>query len=79
MELYVKFMFMLTVGLVGVGLVLTTLIETVFSDWDPFVDFQIWWGLHAHGRARASSVRAASAAPSTLDRRAPSTSIVEAL
>ena len=58
MELYVKFMFTLTVGLVGVGLVMMILIETLFSEWDPVVDFHRWWRQHHYGRANAGSVRA---------------------
>jgi hypothetical protein len=83
MELYVKFMFTLTAGLVGVGLVMLTVIETLFSQWDPVSDVSRWLRQHAHGRPNAGSVRAEDilsdiearrsgrhAAPSrTLDRR----------
>ncbi len=58
MELYLQFMFTLTVGLAGVGLVLMTLRETLLSDWDPVADLQRWWRFHHYGRPNAGSVRA---------------------
>jgi hypothetical protein len=58
MELYVKFMFTLTVGLAGVGMVIMTLLETLFSEWDPVHDFRHWWRHHHYGRSNAGSVRA---------------------
>jgi hypothetical protein len=58
MELYVKFMFTLTVGLVGVSLVMMTLIEALFSEWDPVVAVHRWWRHYHHGRSHAGSVRA---------------------
>ncbi len=56
--MYVKFMFSLTVGLVGVGMVLKTLLETILHDWDAVREIQNGW--HALFRARpyAESVRA---------------------
>jgi hypothetical protein len=46
MELYVKFMGTLAFGVVGVGLVLKVLLETLFNDWDALNDiyerFQAW-------------------------------------
>jgi hypothetical protein len=58
MELYVKFMFTLTVGLAGVGLVLKTIFETVLYDWDPLVDARRWWRRYSH---RASGIEHVSA------------------
>jgi hypothetical protein len=57
MELYVRFMLTLTTGLAGVGLVLVTLFETLFRDWDPAVDLRRWWR-HYHRHQNTSSVRA---------------------
>jgi hypothetical protein len=48
MELYAKFMFTLTVGLVGVGLVLMTILETLLLEWDPVVDAKGWWKSFSH-------------------------------
>ncbi len=53
-----RFVLTLTIGLVGVGLVLMTLLETVLSAWDPVVDAGRWWRELAHRRAGAYSVRA---------------------
>jgi hypothetical protein len=58
MELYVKFMFTLTVGLVGVGLVMKTIFETILYDWDPAVDLRRWWKQHAHRSSAIEHVRA---------------------
>ena len=58
MELYVKFMFTLTVGLVGVGLVMKTVLETLLHDWDPVVDARRWWKSHAHRSSAIEHVRA---------------------
>lgn len=57
MELYVKFMFTLTIGLVGLSLVLMTVLETLLADWDPVVDLRRWWRQYAH-RSGVESVRA---------------------
>lgn len=56
--MYTRFMFTLTIGLVGVGLVLMTLLETLLRDWDPVVDLRRWWGEIAHRHPGAASVRA---------------------
>ena len=56
MEMYVRFMLTLTIGLVGVGLVLVTLFETLLHDWDPVVAFRRWWREMAH-RTAAQSIR----------------------
>jgi hypothetical protein len=58
MQLYVKFMFTLTLGLAGVGLVMKTVIETLFSDWDPVVDARRWWKNATHRHSGIESVRA---------------------
>ena len=58
MELYVKFMFTLALGLVGVGMVLTTLFETVLADWDVVRDIRSGWHSLFRAPAYADSVRA---------------------
>jgi hypothetical protein len=57
MEMYMRFMLTLTIGLAGVGVVLVTLFETLLRDWDPVVDFRRWWREVAH-RHPGSQVRA---------------------
>lgn len=56
--MYVKFMFTLTVGLVGVGMVLITLLETILHDWDAVREIQMGWNSLFHARPYADSVRA---------------------
>ena len=58
MELYVKFMFTLTLGLAGVGLVLKTILETLLHDWDPAQDFRRWWKVYSHRSSALAHVRA---------------------
>ncbi len=57
MEMYMRFMLTLTIGLVGVGVVLMTLLETLLHDWDPVVDLRRWWFEMAH-RHPGAQVRA---------------------
>jgi len=56
--MYVKFMFTLSVGLVGVGMVLITLLETIFHEWDAVRAFQAGWNSLFHARPYADSVHA---------------------
>ena len=56
--MYVKFMFTLTVGLVGVGMVLKTLLETILHEWDAVGEIQAGWHSMFHARPYADSVRA---------------------
>jgi hypothetical protein len=58
MEMYVKFMFTLSVGLVGVGMVLKTLLETLFAEWDVVRDMRRAWNYAFHSRHHAALVRA---------------------
>jgi len=58
MEMYVKFMFTLTVGLVGVGMVLKTLLETILHEWDAVHEIRTGWNALFHSRPYADSVRA---------------------
>ena len=58
MEMYVKFMFTLTVGLVGVGMVLKTILETILNEWDATREIQASWRAMFHARFYADSVRA---------------------
>lgn len=56
--MYIKFMFTLTVGLVGVGMVLKTLLETILHEWDAVHAIRTGWHAMFHGRPYADSVRA---------------------
>lgn len=58
MELYLKFMFTLAVGLVGVGMVVTTLLETIFHDWDVARDLERGWRAVFSHKPQSSLVRA---------------------
>ena len=58
MEMYIKFMFTLAVGLVGVGMVLKTLLETLLHEWDVVLDIKHGWRALYHTRLHAESVRA---------------------
>ena len=53
-----KFMFTLAVGLVGVGMVITTLLETVFHEWDAFGDLRKGWRAVFSHRPQSAMVRA---------------------
>ena len=84
MELYVKFMFTLAVGLTGVGMVTLTVVEALFSDWDPVVDIRRWWREYVHSRPNAGAVRAEDILSEIEGRRQgrylrPSERVVEAL
>jgi hypothetical protein len=57
-EMYVKFMFTLAIGLVGVGMVLKTLLETILKDWDVVWAIRHAWSSMFHARPYADSVRA---------------------
>ncbi len=57
-ELYVKFLFTLTVGLTGLSLVLITLLETLLAHWDPLIDMRAWWRQALHHRSGVDNVRA---------------------
>ena len=56
--MYVKFMFTLAVGLVGVGMVLKTLLETILHEWDAVREIRHAWNALFRARAYADSVRA---------------------
>lgn len=58
MQLYVKFLFTLTVGLIGVGLVLKTLLESLFREWDAVRDFRRWTRSLLQHRPASDPVRA---------------------
>ena len=58
MQLYVKFIFTLSLGLLGLGMVLTTLLETLLHDWDAPREIRRWWRQLTHSRAHAPAVRA---------------------
>jgi hypothetical protein len=50
MEMYIKFMFTLTVGLIGVAMVMKTLLETLLHEWDVVRDVQAGWNSMFHAR-----------------------------
>ena len=56
--MYTRFMLTLTIGLVGVCLVLMTLFETLFSAWDPVRETRLLWRKLTHGRSGSGSIRA---------------------
>jgi len=58
MELYARFLMTLTIGLAGVGVLMTTLFETILRDWDPARDLRAWWRLVTSSRSHAASIRA---------------------
>ena len=58
MQLYVKFMCALAVGLAGIGMTLKTLLETLFLEWDPAQDARAWWRHLSHARPESARVSA---------------------
>jgi hypothetical protein len=58
MQMYVKFMFTLGMGLAGVGLVLTTLLETLLHEWDAVRDISRMMRGVTHGRPHVADVSA---------------------
>ena len=58
MQLYVKFMFALAIGLAGLSVMMKTVLETVLSEWDPVRHAAVWWRRLSHSRPNADSVRA---------------------
>lgn len=58
MQLYVKFMFTLGIGLVGMGIVLTTVIERLFREWDAVRDLSRFLRGLTHGRPHVADVSA---------------------
>jgi hypothetical protein len=57
MELYVKFMSALAFGIVGAGLVLKILLETIFNDWDIFTDLSQRARLYLQGKHQVELLR----------------------
>lgn len=41
--LYFRFAVCLGVGLFGLALVMSTIIDTLFTEWDAIADFKLWW------------------------------------
>lgn len=58
MQLYVKFMFTLGFGLVGLGMVMTTAFESLFREWDAARDVSRWLKTLSHGRPHVADVSA---------------------
>ena len=58
MQLYVRFMFTLTIGLAGAVVFLTTLFETLLREWDPARDLRRWWRALTASRSQAAAIRA---------------------
>ncbi len=56
--MYIKFMFTLTVGLVGVGMVLKTLLDTILHEWDAVREIKNGWQSLFNPRPYADSVHA---------------------
>lgn len=50
--LYLRFAFCLAVGLFGLALVLSTLFDVLFTDWDAITDLQRWLRSLTHKRTR---------------------------
>lgn len=57
MALYIRFMFCLAVGLVGLGIVLKTIIETLFHDWDLFAEIGEAWRAWMRGEDTSKHAR----------------------
>jgi len=57
MELYVKFMGTLAFGVVGVGLVLKILLETIFNEWDAFNDIADRANVYLKGKHQVELLR----------------------
>ena len=55
--MYIKFMFTLTVGLVGCAMVMKTLLETLLHEWDVVADARRGWNAMFNARPH-SEVRA---------------------
>src|SRR5262245_31527017 len=58
MQMYVRFMFALGLGLVGVGIVMTTVMETLLREWDAARELSRWLRGLTHGRPHVADVRA---------------------
>ena len=57
MRLYVRFMFSLAFGLLGVGFVLKVLLDTLFNEWDVFSDVQRRFQAYISGKRHAELIR----------------------
>lgn len=57
MEHYVKFMSSLAIGLMGVGLVLKVLLETIFNEWDAFNDVHARFQAYISGKHHVGLIR----------------------
>lgn len=56
--MYVRFMFTLGVGLAGVAVVLTVILESLFHEWDAARDISRFWRGLTHGRPHVADVSA---------------------
>ena len=58
MELYIRFISTLAFGLIGLGLVLKVLLESLFNEWDAFNDIAAKIELACSGRSHVELIRA---------------------
>lgn len=58
LELYIRFMITLAVGICGCGVAMTTLFETILRDWDPAQDLRRWWRVRMRSRSDAADIQA---------------------
>lgn len=69
--LYLRFMICLAVGLIGISLVLKTLMDVLFNDWDVEGDLQKAWQEMSKKSKRYTAPESARRRPTRLATRAP--------
>lgn len=74
MEQYVKFMTSLAFGLLGVGLVLKVLLETIFNEWDAFNEVHARFQAYISGKHHVGLIRPEDILLEFENRNAPTTS-----
>lgn len=57
MRLYFRFLFSLACGLLGVGVVLKVLLDTLFNDWDPVSDARGRFRAYLSGKRHSQIIR----------------------
>lgn len=58
MQLYARFVFTLSIGLLGLGMALTRTLETLLRDWDAPRELSLWWRRLTQCHSHAADVRA---------------------
>ncbi|OGR46009.1 MAG: hypothetical protein A2X37_09490 [Elusimicrobia bacterium GWA2_66_18] len=58
MQLYARFVFTLSIGLLGLGMVLTRTLETILHEWDAPRELNLWWRRLTQCHSHAADVRA---------------------